>query len=478
MRVHPNHPVDDDGRVDEFLRFGDREFIGCETLRNVDAARGCIRQRLRIDDLEVRAILSDAERHVIREHDRVDGLGVDVTHVVDDVAKAAVLLAAEVEAREPVDAILLAIGDAVEVVFHAGGEVVLHEIREVVLEQAHHGKCDPVRHECRAARSHVPAVDDGRDDRGVGRRATDSELLERLDETGLRVARRGTGLVTLGFDIRNRELLTDGEGRKFCLGWLRRVVALLVAALLVGLQEAAEGDDRAARGELGHRRALHRASRDDDGCRRSFRVGHLRGDRALPDQVVELPVVATKHTLELPWRTEGVAGGADGLVGFLSILALARVHSRLVRHALGAIERTRLRSRGRDCLLREVERVGTHIGDVAVLVQPLRNAHCLASGEAKFARRLLLQGRGAERGRGPTGVRLRVNRGDDDGDRRVAKRLGERLGGLLVECNRIRSLGGACRRLQLALVVEVAPGGNAGAIEPREARLELSRMVG
>ena len=43
--------------------------------------------------------------------------------------------AAEVEVAQPVDALLVAGGDPVEVVLHLGGEVVVDEPREVLLEQ-------------------------------------------------------------------------------------------------------------------------------------------------------------------------------------------------------------------------------------------------------------------------------------------------------------------------------------------------------
>src|SRR5690606_41295157 len=61
---------------------------------------------------------------------------------------------------------------------------------DLVLEQAHDREGDPVRNESGAARRHIAAIDDRRDDRGERRRATDAELLERLDEAGLGVANR------------------------------------------------------------------------------------------------------------------------------------------------------------------------------------------------------------------------------------------------------------------------------------------------
>ena len=129
------------------------------------------------------------------------------------------LVAAEVEAVEPVDAVGLAAGDAVEVVLHLGREVVLDEVAEVVLEQAHDRERDPARHERLAARGDVAAVDDRRDDRRVGRRPPDAQLFERLDEARLGVARRRRGLVALGLDLDDVELLALGRA---AAAWPRR----------------------------------------------------------------------------------------------------------------------------------------------------------------------------------------------------------------------------------------------------------------
>ena len=82
---------------------------------------------------------------------------------------------------------------------------------------------------------------------------------------------------------------------------------VVVAALLVGGEEG-EGDHRAAGGKLGvapGRRRRAEPERD----RQSAGVGHLRGERALPDQVVEGELVAVQLPLELlRVRNESPAG--------------------------------------------------------------------------------------------------------------------------------------------------------------------------
>ena len=458
------------------MRLRDGEFVGRELRRDVHAAGGRLRRGIPIHDLEIRTILADAERDLVIEPDRVDALGVDLTEVVDNTAESAVLRAAEVEAVEPGDAVFLAVGDAVEIVFHAGREVVLHQVGEEVLEQAHHGKGDPVGHEGSSARGDVPAVDDGRDDRRIGRRTTDPQLFERLNEARLGISGRCAGLVALRRDIRHRQLLSNSEWWELGFGWLRSVVALLVAALLIGLEESTECDDRATRGELGHRRALHGTGGDDHRRCHSLSVGHLGGDGALPDEVIELPVVAAKGPLELPRRTESVPRRSDRLVRLLSILALARVGTGLLGNTLGAIERGRLAPGSGHRLLREVERIRTHIGDVPVFVEALGHAHRLASGETQLTCGLLLQRRGAKRGRGATRVWLRVDRRHHDRHRRIAQCLGESRCSLLVESNSIRLA--IRRRLELARVVEITAAGDAHPVEAGEARLERRRSGG
>ena len=85
---------------------------------------------------------------------------------------------------------------------------------------------------------------------------------------------------------------------------------------------------------------------------------------------------------------------------FLRILGLARVVARLVGH--DSRRRSGRRWRVRAALIASVghvDAVGPHVGDQPVLVERLGDAHRVAGGEAKLARRFLLQGRGRERRR-------------------------------------------------------------------------------
>jgi len=72
------------------------------------------------------------------------------------------------------------------------------------------------------------------------------------------------------------------------------------------------------------------------------RVRHLRGDGALPDQFVELELVAGELALHLVGRAEAVAGRADRLVRFLGVFDSALVAARSVGHGVGTVELARL----------------------------------------------------------------------------------------------------------------------------------------
>ena len=188
-------------------------------------------------------------------------------------------------------------------------------------------------------------------------------------------------------------------------------------------------------------------------------VSHLRGDRALPDELVEAEFVAGELLGHLGRGAEGVAGGTDGLVGFLRVRCLAAVDPRRLRHVLGAVQLGGLAPGGRDGLVAQRGRVRTHIGDVAVFVEPLGHLHRALRGEAQLAAGLLLQGGGGERRGRAAGVRLGVDGADAEFG--VLQPRRERGGEFLVEVDGVA--GG-----ELAVVVEVPAAGDLGAVDGGE----------
>ena len=226
-----------------------------------------------------------------------------------------------------------------------------------------------------------------------------------------------------------------GEVERVALGELRQHDVLLllrrVRARIDG-REAREDEPRAGGLEL-----VALARRDRDAHRIVDGRRHLTRGEALPDELVELPLILGEEALELVRR---VVDGSrtDGLMRVLRLLA-ARVDVRLCRHVVRAERLLEVGLRLRLRELGDARRVGAHVGDEArraafaeldALVELLREHHCLARGKAELARGILLQ-RARREGRGRTPLALALlHRGH--GEELRAEILGERLRRLLV----------------------------------------------
>ena len=93
-----------------------------------------------------------------------------------------------VEIAEDLFPLLVADGDLVERFLEPGREAVVHEVAEFSISRS--VTISPIFSAWKAAivEADIAAVLDRRDDRSVGRRATDALLLELLDEARLRSA--------------------------------------------------------------------------------------------------------------------------------------------------------------------------------------------------------------------------------------------------------------------------------------------------
>ena len=343
------------------------------------------------------------------------------------------LVVAEVKVGQHLDALRRAVGDLVEGLLHLRGELVVHQPREVLHQQPGNGEREPGRYQRRALLEHVVAARDGPDDRGVGGRPTDLQFLQLGYQRGFGVARRRLCLVSGGGHVVGAQALPLGQLRQPAL----RVVALLARALTVwsflhrlhvGLQEAVEGDRAAAGGEgaLLTRRGL---SGDPHADRFPLSVGHLGGYGPHPDQLVE-PERVTAQTA-LGRGPEGVTRGPDGLVRLLSVLHLGGVDPGASGQVALAEQLGDLGAGGGDGAGGQCHRVGTHVGDIAALVQLLRHRHRPLGGETELAARLLLQGGGPKGCVGATGIGLGLDRGD--GVARGLQPGGQLLGRRLVK---------------------------------------------
>ena len=136
-------------------------------------------------------------------------------------------------------------------------------------------------------------------------------------------------------------------------------------------------------------------------------------------------------------------------MGLLGVLDLLRIGTRRVGQVVLAVELKHLRPRRGECGLRERRGVRTHVGDVAVLVQPLGDAHRALRRVPELAAGFLLERRGHERRVGRTPVRLLLDVANHERGGGESPDEGTRLG--FVE-NRH---GGT---LQQPVLTEILPG--------------------
>ena len=101
---------------------------------------------------------------------------------------------------------------------------------------------------------------------------------------------------------------------------------------------------------------------------------HLRGDGALPDELVDAELRRASSSRAMLRASGRLAGGADRLVRLLRVLDFVVYWRGRVGQVLGAVELAHLGAGGVSASSTG-RRVGAHVGDVAVLVEPLRDAH-------------------------------------------------------------------------------------------------------
>ncbi len=197
---------------------------------------------------------------------------------------------------------------------------------------------------------------------------------------------------------------------------VRVVLHDVVHAFLIDGDVAGRHQGRAVRAQHGALRAVlarehfHRHGVEDG-------RGHLAGHGALPDQRIQPELIGLEFLFDVAGQNIR-RGRADRFVRFLCVLRLGAEHPRLFRKPRLTVQLHDHIANLSDGLLRQIERVGAHIGDetdlaladVDAFVQLLRDAHGFLRAEAQFAGGLLLQGRGRERRRGIALALLAIHR--------------------------------------------------------------------
>ncbi|CAB4573247.1 unannotated protein [freshwater metagenome] len=232
--------------------------------------------------------------------------------------------------------------------------------------------------------------------------------------------------MALRLNFCEHKFLALGHDRKFRV--LLRVlrVSVFISRFVVGVQEPSERDDGAGCGEFSLR-LTRGVDRESDRGSLSPRIRHLRCNRALPDEVVQSEFFAAQHARKFVGSAEDLSGWANCFVRLLCGLALAGVQAWLIWHLVSAIQLHRLIAGRVHRLRRQARRVGSHVGDVAVFVEALRDAHCLSGRELKLLDRFLLQRRRRKWRKRATRVWLGFERCDRNRRGCVAHRFGERL---------------------------------------------------
>ena len=295
--------------------------------------------------------------------------------------------------------VLLAVGDQVELALQVGGEVVLDVTVEVVGQEDRHQPAAILGLEAALFQTHIVAVPQDLQDRGVGRGPADTEFFHLLDQACLGVARRRLGEVPVRRDRPPVEGVTLVELRQAALVGAEFIVALglafagIVAAFLIELQEAVEENHRAI-GAQGRGLAVHG---DIDRHLVELHARHLARHRALPDQLIEFHLVGVQAVPHVLGQARHV-GGADRFVRFLGVLGLGFVDPRGIGQIGIAVLVADQRARRGHGFRGDLHAVGPHVGDQAdrlaaqidALVKPLGDPHGAGRAEAELARGLLL----------------------------------------------------------------------------------------
>src|SRR5439155_7678057 len=250
--------------------------------------------------------------------------------------------------RDPLD---LAVGDLVQVLFHPRGEARVDDVREVLVQEVRHDESDVLGNERASFLPNVLPANERRDGRRIGRRPSDAELLEGLDERRLGETRRRLREVLSGVEPEKLERLAGRDFRKW-----RDLLLGLLRAFGVDAKEAIEEDAATVRAEYVLRR-LDVQPRVLEPRRR-----HLRCDRALPDHRVEAQLFRLQEPLDAV-RAARKIGRPDRLVRFLRTLRARLVVARLVQRVLGAELVCDDIASLVQCALCDVERVGAHVRD-------------------------------------------------------------------------------------------------------------------
>ena len=278
-------------------------------------------------------------------------------------------------------------------------------------KEGDHGEGAEGGYQSRALLPHIITALDGLHDRGVSGRPANTEFLKSLDQGGLGEPGRWLGGMALRGGFGDHDLIAGGHlGENRLTGLVTRA---LVGLLHVGPAKALVGNHGATRSE-DCLRPVGRPSRHADLNGIAEDVGHLGGDGALPDHLVD-PSFAFWHLRShVIGMAEPVTSRADRLVGLLGVPNLLVVDPGVVRKKLGSKAFGHLGPGSGHRGVGQSGAVSPHVGDVALLVEVLGGVHGQGGRQAQFAAGLLLERGGGEWGGGTAPVGLGFHRVNGD----------------------------------------------------------------
>ena len=112
-------------------------------------------------------------------------------------------------------------------------------------------------------------------------------------------------------------------------------------------------------------------------------LSHLAGDGALPDQLIESEIPAIETCLL--WSTKTLTGRTNRFMRLLCIAGLGAELPGPLAQIVLAVTRFHTAAGSADRLIREMHRIGAHVGDETTLIQTLRTTHGFPGRKPKLA---------------------------------------------------------------------------------------------
>ncbi len=247
----------------------------------------------------------------------------------------------------------------VKAVFHLRGKIVVHQIAEVSFQTIGDNFTHFLGIETTVFRTHIAAILNGRNDRRIGRRATDTAFFQLFHQRSFAEACRWLG------EVLSRGQLNQGEFIPGVDRW-QGFVFIALTQRRHHLRPAIETQNTTTRFQA----EITRTDGERGGV--VLRWRHLTGDKLAPDQLIQLLRIGF-HILQGFGQHSNV-GRTNRFVRFLRVL-FAVVLVGALRQIFFAEVIANVTTHHVDGVLAQVGRVSTHISNVTSFIQTLSHHH-------------------------------------------------------------------------------------------------------